>query len=215
MRIGTRLPDVLIAIAAGASLALVVSAGCAGGEEVRKRLFPHEVRISSEPEGAKVMVWVAGEEQVRRLVVVGLTPHTLTIPAPATVILHKKGFRAVAVRLALQHVIEVALEPAEEDAFYDDIWMRRTFQGYRVSFGGDQLRRVAYVSDNMNLPSEISRAVMAGELIHGMTPEQAGAALGKPQAVVTREMGEFVQEKWIYESRELFFERGVLITWKE
>jgi hypothetical protein len=56
---------------------------------------------------------------------------------------------------------------------------------------------------------------MGGELIHGMTPEQVGAALGKPQAVVTREMGEFVQEKWIYESRELFFERGVLITWKE
>jgi hypothetical protein len=209
------LPDVLIAIAAAASLALLVSAGCAGGEKSRKGLFPHEVKLSSKPEGAKLMAWAAGEDQARQLVVVGLTPHTLTIPAPATVILHKKGFQAVAVRLALQHVVEVALEPAEEDAFYDDIWMRRTFQGYRVSFGDDQLRRLAYVSDNMDLPSEISRAVMAGELIHGMTPEQVGAALGKPQAVVTREMGEFVQEKWIYESRELFFERGVLITWKE
>jgi len=201
-------------VVVAACLSAITLTGCATDRNTRKGLFPHDVTVSTKPEGAKLMVWSSREGEPKRLVVVGLTPQTITINAPATVVMHKAGFRAVGVRLALNESVEISLEPTEEDGFREEIWGRGTFQGYEVSFKDAQIRRWAYVSDT-ELPSEIRRAVFLGELIHGMTPEQVRATLGKPQAVVTREMGEFVEHKWIYEGKELFFEGAVLLTWKE
>ncbi len=198
-----------------ACLVLLLLAGCSTEEASRKGLYPHQVEIVTRPRGAKLMVWSVKESERKQLVVVGLTPQKLSIDGPTTVLLHEGGFRAVAVRPGWEDSVEIDLEPAEEDGFYDEIWSRWTFQGYDVVFADDEVRRRSYVVDSPDLPPEVRRAVLAGELIHGMTPEQVGAVLGKPKAVVTREWDGAAQHKWIYDGMELFFERGVLLTWRE
>jgi len=155
------------------------------------------------------------EEHPGKLKILGLTPSVLTIPAPVTVVLHKRGFAPAMVDLGSARSVKLSLQPIGTDSVYQDIWREGTFQREAISFQDEELKRRAYISDNPKLLARVKEAIENSTLLQGMTMEQVLVVRGHPQGVISAEDSQRRQDKWLYGEKVLLFKDGKLSDWQE
>ena len=76
-------------------------------------------------------------------------------------------------------------------------------------------RRFAYITEHPGLPDTIERAILNGQIILRMTPEQVEATWGRPEDIHRHVSIYGTYEHWIYGNISLFFDDGILTSWSE
>jgi len=77
------------------------------------------------------------------------------------------------------------------------------------------MRREWYCRTHTDLSPQTAKAIICGELLIGMTPEQVRASWGQPTKVNQTMTSEGLREQWVYAStRYAYFREGVLAAWQ-
>ena len=79
-----------------------------------------------------------------------------------------------------------------------------------------QQRRELYVKAHPNLPEGIKAAVLAGQILIGMSTEAAQASWGAPGKINRTGTAKGVHEQWVYgDNTYLYFDNGTLRSWQD
>lgn len=76
-------------------------------------------------------------------------------------------------------------------------------------------RRKKFINDNPDIPEKYKKAIDDGKVLLGMSADMVRASWGESEKI-NRSVGNWgVHEQWIYGSKYLYFENGILTSWQE
>lgn len=78
-----------------------------------------------------------------------------------------------------------------------------------VGCSSAEAQRKKYVSAHPDLPENVRGAILAGDLLPGMTKEQVIATWGKPLDTATQEEGEGNVERWVWGYQQADMRNGL------
>jgi len=76
-------------------------------------------------------------------------------------------------------------------------------------------RREWYRDTHPELPLSVSQSIRRGEVSIGLNTEQVRASWGEPKDTNRTVTAHAVHEQWVYHSRSLYFDDGVLTSWQD